>query len=162
MPPKEKDVSVSVSVSEESEKPKTPSTETGTGSAGNTPPSSAAPPSNIADSGDILAKWRIKYDIPILRPDWSDLVAKWLKYRTEIRRTYRSRGAIKRWLNQLYRLSDQDITIATAIVNQSMDNEWEGIFELKNKKHNGTQFRQNSGAIHLPAGGEGEKFKDTI
>lgn len=160
-PPEGEESSEEKDMSEKSEKPTTSPTGT-TGSAGNTPPGSAAPPSNIAIAGNILAKWRDRYNIPMLGSDWGDLVAKWLKYRAEIRKPYQGRDSIKRWLNQLYRLSDQDIAIATAIVNQSMDNEWEGIFELKTKKHNGTQFRQDSCGVRLPAVGEGEKFKDTI
>lgn len=147
----------------ELEKPTTSPTDP-TGSAGNTPPGSAAPPSNIADDGDILAKWRDMYNIPMLGSDWCDLVAKWLKYRAEIRKPYRGRDSVKRWLNQLYRLSDQDITTATAIVNQSMDNEWEGIFELKTQKHNGVQYQQDT--IQMPSyakgSARGEKFKLTI
>lgn len=60
-----------------------------------------------------------------------DLVNKWLLYRKEIKKPYKSNESIKQFYYKLMKLSNNDIATATEIINNSIANEYQGIFALK-------------------------------
>ena len=67
------------------------------------------------------------------------VITKWLEYKKEKRQTYKPRGlaSFKKRLNEL---SEGDPIIADAIVEQSMANNYAGVFPLKNNNNaNGRQ-----------------------
>ena len=63
--------------------------------------------------------------------DFLDLVNKWLLYRKNIKKPYKSNESIKQFYYKLIKLSNNDIDIATEIINNSIANEYQGIFALK-------------------------------
>lgn len=63
---------------------------------------------------------------------WRDLVRYWLKYKTERRETYKTVQSLKVFYNHLQSYSQGSPDIARKILEQSMGNNWAGIFELKN------------------------------
>jgi hypothetical protein len=59
------------------------------------------------------------------------IINQWLKYKSE-RHEICKEQSIRAFINQLKRFSDGDPLVAQNIINQSMANNWAGIFELKN------------------------------
>lgn len=66
--------------------------------------------------------------------EFLDLVNKWLLYRKDIKKPYKSNESIKQFYYKLIKLSNNDIDIATEIINNSIANEYQGIFALKTNK----------------------------
>jgi len=61
-----------------------------------------------------------------------DSIVEWLSYKAEKRQTYKSERSLKTFHKSLLNLSNNDPGRAKAIIEQSMANNWAGIFELKN------------------------------
>ena len=67
------------------------------------------------------------------------VITKWLEYKKEKRQTYKPRG-LEAFKKRLMGLSGGDPVIANAIVEQSMANNYAGVFPLKNNNNaNGQQ-----------------------
>ena len=62
------------------------------------------------------------------------IVEDWLQYKKERNESYKGASGIKAFINNLDLLSDGEPTRARLIINQSMANNWAGIFELKNSQ----------------------------
>lgn len=63
---------------------------------------------------------------------YKDIWNVWLNYKSSILKDkYKSLRGEQTVFRQLQELSNGDVNIAEQIVNQSMDNEWKGLFELK-------------------------------
>ena len=60
------------------------------------------------------------------------LIQEWLMYKKEIKDIYKTERGFKVFCKKLLKLSGGNIQLGEQIINQSMDNEWKGIFELKN------------------------------
>ena len=60
------------------------------------------------------------------------VITKWLEYKKEKRQSYKPRG-LESFKKRLYELSGGDPVAADAIVEQSMANNYQGIFPLKYK-----------------------------
>lgn len=60
----------------------------------------------------------------------------WLEYKHQRRESYKSDISLKACYNKLVRLSDGDPEKALAIVEQSMANNWAGLFQLKDENGN--------------------------
>ena len=67
---------------------------------------------------------------------------KWLDYKKERQETYKSETSLKSCYNKLFELSGGDPIIADKIIEQSMANNWAGLFALKNNNNNKTQVDQ--------------------
>ena len=77
-------------------------------------------------------KEKIKMDLSFIdNKDFLDLVNKWLSYRIEIKKPYKSNESVKQFYYKLIKLSNNDIDTATEIINNSIANEYQGIFALK-------------------------------
>lgn len=72
-----------------------------------------------------------------LSTEWVDLLMEWLCYKKERKESYKSERSLKAMAKQLLQLSNNDIAIARRIVEQSMANNWAGLFQLK--ENNATQ-----------------------
>lgn len=64
--------------------------------------------------------------------EMEDAMKLWLEYKKEIRDAYKTERGIKACCANLRRLSGGSPERAMAIVNQSIANNWKGLFELKN------------------------------
>jgi hypothetical protein len=90
-------------------------------------------------------------------PEFEEVFALWLQYKSQRRETYKSDLSRKTFYNKLVRLSGGDPTTAKAIVEQSMANNWAGLFTLKDDNANGTDtLRQAPVAGRLPGQAEGK------
>ena len=85
-------------------------------------------------------------------PMVQDTVRRWVKYKKEQHRfTYKSADTFAGFLKQLFTLADGDVETMSKIVEQSIGNGWQGIFELKqqNRIVNGSNNNQGSIAERL-------------
>ena len=90
-------------------------------------------------------------------PEFEEVFALWLEYKSQRRETYKSDLSMKTFYNKLVRLSGGDPTTAKAIIEQSMANNWAGIFPLKDDNANGTDtLRQAPVSGRLPGQAEGK------
>ena len=62
------------------------------------------------------------------------IVQRWLNYKTSRNEKYKSDDSIMTFYNKLLKLSDSSPKIAIEIIEQSMANNWAGIFELKKEE----------------------------
>lgn len=62
------------------------------------------------------------------------VINKWLEYKKEKRQSYKPRG-LASFKKKLYEMSGGDPVVADAIVEQSMANNYQGIFPLKYKTY---------------------------
>ena len=71
--------------------------------------------------------------------------AHWLDYRKQIKKPYKSQLSLIECYKKLERLSNGDLKIAEQIVNQSIAQGWQGLFELKNggKENAGIDYNKN-------------------
>ena len=69
-------------------------------------------------------------------PDPFDiLVDEWVEYRRRIKKTIKTERGLEWIKSRLKNLSKGDLEMARKIIDQSMDHEWQGLFELKEEKN---------------------------
>ena len=81
-------------------------------------------------------------DLSFLQKDFIPIVEKWLLYKKEKKQEYKGQTSINTFCKKLIEYSNGDAITAEAIIEQSIANNWAGIFELKinnngNKQQNG-------------------------
>ena len=81
-----------------------------------------------------ISDLRDKFELSL---DWAGLLNDWLEYKKAKGQTYKSDRSIKSFITKLRNLSNSDWFIAKQIVEDSMANNWAGIFKLKNNENNG-------------------------
>jgi hypothetical protein len=64
--------------------------------------------------------------------EYQEIVREWLSYKRERKETYKSVRSMQAFVAKLTKLSQGNPRIAREIINQSMANNWAGIFQLKN------------------------------
>jgi hypothetical protein len=69
-----------------------------------------------------------------------EVVVRWLDYKRSIGNTYRTAQGVRAMIKKLLDLSGGSVEVAGAIVEQSIANNWKGLFELKQQKKNGNGF----------------------
>lgn len=67
-----------------------------------------------------------------------EVVERWLDYKRSIGNSYKTAQGVKAMIEKLNDLSGGNVEVAGAIVEQSIANNWKGLFELKKQKKNGT------------------------
>ena len=78
--------------------------------------------------------------LSFLQKDFIPIVEKWLFYKKEKKQEYKGQTSINTFCKKLIEYSNGDAIIAEAIIEQSIANNWAGIFELK---INGITKKQN-------------------
>lgn len=76
----------------------------------------------------------------------SQAFAKWLNYRKQIKKPYKSKMSLDECYARLEKLSGGDVNVADKIVSQSIAQGWQGLFELKEdggKGNAGTDYNRN-------------------
>lgn len=64
--------------------------------------------------------------------EFREVILDWLAYKRERRESYKSHRSMRAFYNKLKTLSQNDPSVAREIIEQSMANNWAGIFQLKN------------------------------
>jgi hypothetical protein len=78
--------------------------------------------------------------------DLSELIKKWVDYKKSIKKSYKSQSSLDIVAKKLLDLSEGDYQKAQEIVEQSIGNQWQGLFELnKQAKHH-----QNANQTYYP------------
>lgn len=75
--------------------------------------------------------------------EFRDSFSLWLDYKYERKEKYKSERSIKMCYDKLVKLSDNNPAIVTEIVNQSIANNWAGLFALKTENNNGNKITTN-------------------
>lgn len=78
-------------------------------------------------------------DLSFLQKDFIPIVEKWLFYKKEKKQEYKGQTSINTFCKKLIEYSNGDAIIAEAIIEQSIANNWAGIFELKNNNNGNKQ-----------------------
>ena len=90
-------------------------------------------------------------DLYFVEEEYKDIFIYWLNYKKEKGQPYKQTGA-EACYRKLLTLSGGDKQMMIAIIEQSMSNNWAGIFELKNNgNRNSTNKQGNSGSIFQAA-----------
>lgn len=74
-------------------------------------------------------------ELTFITKEMLPIVLEWLEYKQERKQSYKSPKSIKIFYNHLVKLSNNDADIARKIIEQSMANNWSGIFALKGEKY---------------------------
>ena len=116
---------------------------------------------NITDNS---SKENVKRKEP--EPDFSftgkplePVMLKWLEYRKQIKKPYKSQMTIETCYKHLEDLSRGSLDLAEKIVEQSIANQWQGLFELKQGTTQPNGGAQNGGTVGKYAG-LGRKFSN--
>lgn len=83
---------------------------------------------------------KVTLDLSVVAPDMIEPVETWLAYKKEKGQSYKPTG-FKTFYKKLCELSGNNPQIATAIIEQSMQNNYAGIFPLRNN-NNGNYGRE--------------------
>lgn len=84
-----------------------------------------------------------------LPSDVKEIVSDWLDYKkTEYRQSYKSEKSLQAFINRLNQLADGKVENMRAIIDQSMANKWQGIFQLKNNYASGNSASIDDGSIY--------------
>ena len=100
--------------------------------------------------------------ISTLEPPWQEVMRVWLEYKHSRKERYKSEMSVGKCLSQLKSLSGSNTQTAQQIIDQSIANNWAGLFPLRNQ---GYQARgqpatgQHIGQIKQP---ESEEKKNRI
>lgn len=66
--------------------------------------------------------------------DFKDVISEWLEYKKSRRESYKNQKSINAFISKLKNLSGNSPEVARKIIDESMSNNWAGIFELKPQK----------------------------
>ena len=94
-----------------------------------------------------LEMWLDSIDEP-----WRNIMHQWLEYKTARKEGYKTEVGAKKCLTMLHNLSSGKAEVAQRIIDQSMANNWAGLFALRESQSpghppNGRQYGQRIGQI---------------
>lgn len=115
---------------------------------------------NVQGGGQITVDKVAEPDFSFIGKPLEPVMLKWLEYRKQIKKPYKSQMTIETCYKHLEDLSRGSLDLAEKIVEQSIANQWQGLFELKqggNTQPNGGA--QNGGTVGKYAG-LGHKFSN--
>ena len=69
-----------------------------------------------------------------LDSSWIDLIKTWLEYKKSKKQSYKNERSLRAFINKLLTLSQKDLLKAKSIIEESMANNWNGIFPLEKEK----------------------------
>jgi hypothetical protein len=79
-----------------------------------------------------------------VEPAFEESFSAWLEYKHQRRESYKSDMSLKACYNKLVKLAGGDPSVAMAIVEQSMANNWAGLFPLKKDNDNGDNSQRKA------------------
>lgn len=90
-----------------------------------------------------------------LDENFKPIIEEWILYKNEIKNGYKSQRGINAFYKKLFELSNGCHINAKQIIDQSISNNWKGIFELKNQNNGNRQIQ----TISVPTNGN---YRTTI
>lgn len=93
---------------------------------------------------DIKKGYKTKY--PFIDDEYLEAFSDWLQYKQDRKESYKSEKSVQKALTKLKNLSNNNSNTARLIVDNSMANNWAGLFELKQSgfKHPAIDYQQNN------------------
>ena len=85
-----------------------------------------------ANNQDVLAQYDIR-DVP---SEFVDVVRDWCQYKKERKERYKTQSSFMAMVNRLIKLSSNNVDKAKEIIEQSIANNYAGLFELKQRGNN--------------------------
>jgi hypothetical protein len=83
-------------------------------------------------------------DLSFCLPSYIPIMEEWLEYKRNRKEMYKTPASIRKCYNNLLTLSDSNPTTAKLIIDQSMANNWAGIFELKHGINQGNHSEKRA------------------
>lgn len=102
------------------------------------------PPLPPKGKGEVKKKEGFEFGFVL--PEYKDAFYEWLEYKKQRRESYKTDRSIKLCYDKLVKLSGNNPTTAKMIVEQSMANNWAGLFELKDYGNNRTSYSKKQEA----------------
>ena len=87
--------------------------------------------SEIEKEKEIEIKGYNNFSFSFIDEEFKESFIEWLTYKYERRETYKTQKSLELCYRQLKEKADNDPTLAKKIVEESMSNNWAGLFELK-------------------------------
>ena len=81
-----------------------------------------------------------EFDFSFLEKDFENCFFQWLEYKQKRKEKYKTQKSLELCFDKLKKLSKNNAETAQQIVNQSMANNWAGLFELKNQNQKSAKF----------------------
>lgn len=79
-----------------------------------------------------------QYDLTNVPNDFIDIIREWCQYKKERREKYKTQSSFMAMVKRLVKLSSNNVAKAKEIVEQSVANNYAGLFELKQRNNNDT------------------------
>ena len=95
------------------------------------------------DAGKRSKSRKKELDLSFVPADFLPIIERWVKYKQERKQAYTQSG-IEACYHKLLELSNANPNIAMSVVEQSIANNWAGLFELKNGNGTGIQLSQTT------------------
>lgn len=90
---------------------------------------------------DKVKETRAEIVFPFDSPRFKQVWAAWIQYRNEIKKPYKSDMAIQAALKKL---SEHPEEVAIKMLEESISNQWQGIFEIKKQNNNHNEHKQST------------------
>lgn len=78
------------------------------------------------------------FDLTFIRADFVPIVTEWLTHKRKVKKGYKTESGIRKMYDNLYNWSCGNPDIAQKIVDQSIANNWDGLFPLKDRGQTST------------------------
>jgi hypothetical protein len=72
------------------------------------------------------------FDFSFLPIEWNDIFMRWVRYKKSRNESYKTQQSLEACYRNLIKLSMDNIDNAVLIIDQSMGNNWQGLFPLRN------------------------------
>lgn len=82
--------------------------------------------------------------LDFVAPEFEPVFMEWLDYKRERREKYKSPKSMKLAYEKLIKLSNNNPSVAAEVINQSMANNWAGLFNLKNETNRTNRFESDT------------------
>lgn len=76
-------------------------------------------------------KGKSGFDLSFITPEFESCFTKWLNYKKEIKDSYKTQIGVEQAYKNLIKISGNNKTTAELIINNSIGNEYKGLFQLK-------------------------------
>lgn len=90
------------------------------------------------------SKAKPKFDLSFIADEFREDYTAWLDYRREIHKPFKTQRSMELNYQAALRLSGNDPKVFKQIIEQSIANGWQGLFELKNTNNNATTSSNGS------------------
>lgn len=92
----------------------------------------------------------VRADLSYVDEEFADIWNEWLDYKDEIHKQYKTQRGAKTQYQSLLKYADNNVVLANAIVKKSIEQSWDGVFELSDKQKTLFLSPKSPYAIEVP------------